>query len=159
MLGVAQVVLVLVALVAVAGFITVAQRRLRQLGMLGAIGATERHLRLVVVANGAVVGVVAAVLGAVMGLVAWIAVAPRMENRGRVPDRSVQRPLVVDRHGDGAGRRDRDRRRVVASPNRRPRPDHRVRCPDGPQTPHPAHHSAALAGLLIVAGTGLLVVE
>ncbi len=79
-LGVAQVVLVLVALVAVAGFITVAQRRLRQLGMLAAVGATERHLRLVVVANGAVVGVVGAVLGAVMGMVAWTAVAPRMEN-------------------------------------------------------------------------------
>jgi len=78
-LGVAQVVLLLVALVASAGFVAVAQRRLRQLGMLGAIGATERHLRLVVVADGAVIGVSAAVVGALLGTLGWIAIAPRME--------------------------------------------------------------------------------
>lgn len=78
-LGVAQVALVLVSLVASAGFITVAQRRLRQLGMLAAIGATERHLRLVVVADGAVIGVTAAAVGAVVGIAGWMAVAPRME--------------------------------------------------------------------------------
>ena len=37
----------LVGLVAAAGFVVVAQRRQRQLGLLAAIGATERHLRLV----------------------------------------------------------------------------------------------------------------
>jgi putative ABC transport system permease protein len=79
-LGVAQVVLVLVALVASAGFVAVAQRRLRQLGLLGAIGATERHLRLVVVANGAVIGATAALVGAVVGTVGWMVAAPRMES-------------------------------------------------------------------------------
>ena len=50
-------VLALVGLIAAAGFVVVAQRRQRQLGLLAAIGATERHLRLVMVANGAIVGV------------------------------------------------------------------------------------------------------
>lgn len=71
--------LALVSLVAAAGFVVVAQRRLRQLGMLGAIGATERHLRLVTVANGAVVGLVAAVAGVVLGLLAWFALVPALE--------------------------------------------------------------------------------
>lgn len=75
----ASVLLVLVSLVAAAGFVVVAQRRLRQLGMLAATGATERHLRLVTVANGAVIGLIAAVAGAAVGLVAWIAVVPGLE--------------------------------------------------------------------------------
>lgn len=44
------------------------------------IGATERHLRLVVVANGAVIGVVAAVVGAAVGTLGWMVAAPRMES-------------------------------------------------------------------------------
>lgn len=75
----ASVLLALVSLVAAAGFVVVAQRRLRQLGMLAAIGATERHLRLVTVANGALVGLIAAVAGAVVGLVAWTAIVPALE--------------------------------------------------------------------------------
>lgn len=75
----ASVLLALVSLVAAAGFVVVAQRRLRQLGMLAATGATERHLRLVTVVNGAVVGLIAAVTGAVVGLVAWIVVVPGLE--------------------------------------------------------------------------------
>jgi putative ABC transport system permease protein len=75
----ASVLLALVSLVAAAGFVVVAQRRLRQLGMLAATGATERHLRLVTVANGAVIGLIAAVTGAVVGLVAWIVVVPGLE--------------------------------------------------------------------------------
>ena len=78
-LGVAQVVLVLVSLVASAGFVAVAQRRLRQLGLLGAIGATERHLRLVVVTNGVALGASAAVVGTGLGTAAWMVAAPRME--------------------------------------------------------------------------------
>ncbi|UNX53767.1 FtsX-like permease family protein [Georgenia sp. TF02-10] len=77
--GVGGIVLVLVSLVASAGFVAVAQRRLRQLGMLSAVGATQRHLRLVVIANGALVGVVAATLGAVLGLGGWFLAAPVME--------------------------------------------------------------------------------
>jgi putative ABC transport system permease protein len=79
-LGIVTVALVLVSLVAAAGFVVVAQRRARQLGMLGAIGASETNLRLVVVANGAVVGLVAALLGAVAGIGAWVVAVPRMED-------------------------------------------------------------------------------
>ena len=75
----ASVLLALVSLVAAAGFVVIAQRRLRQLGMLAATGATERQLRLVTVANGAIIGLIAAVGGTVAGLVAWIVVVPGLE--------------------------------------------------------------------------------
>jgi putative ABC transport system permease protein len=71
--------LLFVGLLAVAGFTVMAQRRLRAMGMLGAIGATDRHVRLVMVANGAVVGIVAALTGTVLGLVGWIAFVPHLE--------------------------------------------------------------------------------
>lgn len=78
-LAASTVVLLLVCLIGAASFVVVAQRRLRQIGMLAAIGASPKHLRLVVVANGAVVGAIAAVLGSVIGLAVWVAIAPRME--------------------------------------------------------------------------------
>src|SRR6202042_2744819 len=56
--------LVFIGLVSVAGFSVMAQRRLRALGMLSAIGATERNLRLVMMVNGLAVGVAGAVAGA-----------------------------------------------------------------------------------------------
>jgi putative ABC transport system permease protein len=71
--------LLFVGLVAAAGFVVMAQRRERALGMLGAMGATDRHLRLAVLANGAVVGAVGAAAGGAIGLVAWLAFAPRFE--------------------------------------------------------------------------------
>lgn len=77
--GSATVTLLLIALVAAASFVVVAQRRLRQLGMLAAIGATEKHLRLVTLANGVVIGALAAVIGTTVGLLGWIAVVPFME--------------------------------------------------------------------------------
>ena len=55
--------MVFVGLVAAAGFTVIAQRRLRALGMISALGATERNVRLVTTANGAFVGVIAAVAG------------------------------------------------------------------------------------------------
>jgi putative ABC transport system permease protein len=76
---IATVALFLVSLVAAASFVVVAQRRLRQLGMLAAVGATDKHVRLVMVANGALAGAVAAVLGTVVGVAGWIALAPRVE--------------------------------------------------------------------------------
>jgi putative ABC transport system permease protein len=79
MLGAVTVLLLLVGLVAAAGFAVIAARRQRQLGMLAAIGATRRQLRMVMVASGAVVGVIAAVAGTVVGLAAWIAAAPTLE--------------------------------------------------------------------------------
>jgi putative ABC transport system permease protein len=71
--------LAFIGLVAVASFSVMAQRRLRALGMLGAIGATERHLRLVMIAGGLVVGATAALAGAVLGLAAWFAYAPTVQ--------------------------------------------------------------------------------
>src|SRR5262249_16117048 len=56
--------MLLIALVAVGGFTVIAQRRLRSLGMLASMGATDRHVRRVVMANGAVVGIVGAILRA-----------------------------------------------------------------------------------------------
>lgn len=76
----ATVGLLLVALIAAASFVVVAHRRMRQLGMLAAIGASEKQLRLVTLANGAVIGVVAAVTGAALGVAGWLAVAPLVED-------------------------------------------------------------------------------
>ena len=79
--------LVFIGLVSVAGFTVMAQRRQRALGMLAALGATERNVRLVMVANGAVIGVVAAVLGAALGFAAWFAYVPSLQNdTGHVVD-------------------------------------------------------------------------
>jgi putative ABC transport system permease protein len=71
--------MLLIALVAVGGFTVLAQRRLRSLGMLASTGATDRHVRLVVLANGAVVGVAGAILGLVAGLAGWLAYRPALE--------------------------------------------------------------------------------
>jgi len=79
-LAASTVVLMLVALVAAASFIVIAQRRLRQLGMIGAVGASEKHLRMVMLANGAVSGAVAASLGTVLGLGGWVLTAPHLES-------------------------------------------------------------------------------
>src|SRR5580658_4641772 len=86
--GVSQAVLILVVevlglvfigLVSVASFSVMAQRRLRALGMLGAIGATERNLRLVMIAGGLAVGAAAALAGTALGLAAWFAYAPTVQ--------------------------------------------------------------------------------
>jgi putative ABC transport system permease protein len=71
--------LVFIGLVSVAGFTVIAQRRLRALGMISALGATERHVRLVMMANGAAVGLTAAVIGAIVGFGAWFAYVPSLE--------------------------------------------------------------------------------
>jgi putative ABC transport system permease protein len=79
MFSVATVFLLLATLVAAAGFAVIAQRRLRQLGALAAIGATEKHLRLVLLTNGALVGAIGALIGAIMGLAIWLALVPTLE--------------------------------------------------------------------------------
>ena len=79
--------LIFIGLVAVAGFSVMAQRRLRALGMLSAIGATERNVRLVMIVNGMVVGVAAALAGAVLGFAAWFGYAPALQqDTGHVVD-------------------------------------------------------------------------
>ena len=79
--------LVFIGLVSVAGFSVMAQRRLRARGMLSAIGATERNLRLVMIVNGAVVGAAGALAGAVLGFAAWFAYVPTLQQAtGHVVD-------------------------------------------------------------------------
>ena len=68
-----------IGLLAVAGFTVLAQRRLRSLGMIGAIGATDRQVRRVMMANGAAVGTVGAISGAGLGLALWLALTPAFE--------------------------------------------------------------------------------
>ena len=72
--------MLLIALVSIGGFTVLAQRRLRSLGMLGSLGATDRNVRLVVRANGVVVGVAGALIGTALGLAAWLAYRPVLEN-------------------------------------------------------------------------------
>jgi putative ABC transport system permease protein len=78
-LAVVTVALLLVGLVAAASFVALAQRRQRQLGVLAAVGATGNHLRLVMVASGALIGAVGSVIGAVAGSALWFAIVPRVE--------------------------------------------------------------------------------
>jgi putative ABC transport system permease protein len=78
-LGAVTVLMVLVSLVAAAAFAVIAARRQRQLGMLAAIGATRKQLRMVMVAGGTLMGLIAAAAGAVTGLAAWFAAAPHLE--------------------------------------------------------------------------------
>jgi putative ABC transport system permease protein len=78
-LGLATIGMLLIALVAIGGFTVLAQRRLRSLGMLGAVGATDKNVRLVVRANGLAVGIVGTLLGALIGLAAWLAYRPHVE--------------------------------------------------------------------------------
>jgi putative ABC transport system permease protein len=71
--------LTFIGLVAVAAFTVMAQRRLRALGMVGAIGATDRQVRRVMLANGAAVGALGASAGMVLGLVVWFALRPAFD--------------------------------------------------------------------------------
>ena len=94
-LALATVGMLLIALVAVGGFTVLAQRRLRSLGMLGALGATDRNIRLVVRANGVLVGVVGALAGAVLGLAVWLAYRPRLESSAHHLIGPFQLPWIV----------------------------------------------------------------
>ena len=94
-LALATVGMLLIALVAVGGFTVLAQRRLRSLGMLGALGATDRNIRLVVRANGVLVGVVGALAGTVLGLAAWLAYRPHLESSAHHLIGAFQLPWIV----------------------------------------------------------------
>ncbi|HEU5269863.1 MAG TPA: FtsX-like permease family protein, partial [Jatrophihabitans sp.] len=71
--------LTFVGLLSVAGFTVIAQRRSRAIGMIGAIGATDRQVRRVMLSNGAAVGTVGAALGTVLGLAGWFSLKPAFE--------------------------------------------------------------------------------
>jgi putative ABC transport system permease protein len=78
-LALATVGMLLIALVSIGGFTVLAQRRLRALGMVQSIGATDRNVRLVLRANGLIVGAVGAVVGFALGLVLWLVYRPHNE--------------------------------------------------------------------------------
>lgn len=87
--------MVLIALVSVGGFTVLAQRRLRSLGLLAATGATTKNVRLVVKTNGAIVGVVGAVVGALLGFVVWLIYRPTIEGTAHHVIGPLQLPWVV----------------------------------------------------------------
>jgi putative ABC transport system permease protein len=87
--------MLLIALVGVGGFTVLAQRRLRSIGMLGAQGATNANLGLVVSANGFATGVVGAVAGFALGLAAWLAYRPRAEASAHHVMGAFQLPWLV----------------------------------------------------------------
>src|SRR5918999_821874 len=158
MFSVATVFLLLASLVATAGFAVIAQRRLRQLGMLAAIGATEKHLRLVLLTNGAVVGAIGALIGTVAGLALWVTVAPTLEpaldyrlDRLSLPWALLGLTVVVA---------------VLCATAAAWWPGRAVaRVPvtralsARPPRPKPAHHSAIVAVVLMVVGLGALVLS
>ena len=78
-LALATIGMLLIALVGIGGFTVLAQRRLRSMGLLAAQGATDRNIRLVVLANGVLVGILGAVAGFVLGMAAWLAYRPSVE--------------------------------------------------------------------------------
>ena len=158
MFSVATVFMLLASLVATAGFAVIAQRRLRQLGMLAAIGATEKHLRLVLLTNGAVVGAIGALIGTVAGLALWLMFAPTLEpaldyrlDRFRLPWALLALTGVVAILSATAAAwwpgRAVARVPVTRALSARP------------PRPKPAHHSAIVAAVLIVAGIGALVLS
>ncbi len=88
-------VMLLIALVAIAGFTVIAQRRLRSIGMLGALGATDEHIKLVIRANGVFVGLVGAVLGFILGFAAWLAYRPILETSAHHVVGALELPWIV----------------------------------------------------------------
>jgi len=87
--------MLLIALVAIAGFTVIAQRRLRAVGMLGALGATDQNIKLVVRANGVFVGFVGALLGFVVGFAAWLVYRPILETSAHHVVGPFQLPWIV----------------------------------------------------------------
>jgi putative ABC transport system permease protein len=87
--------MLLIALVGIGGFTVLAQRRLRAIGMLAAQGATERHIGLVVRANGAATGIAGGVAGLVVGFLAWLAYRPHAESSADHVMGVLQMPWTV----------------------------------------------------------------
>lgn len=152
-----EIALLLVSLIATAGFVVVAHRRLRQLGMLAAIGATPKHLRAVMGANGVAVGAVAATIGSVVGLAAWFAGAPMLESAAGQRSDPLHLPwlplaaaliLAVATSTAAAWWPARVVSRVPVT----------LALSGRPPTPGLVRRSAAAAGLLVAIGLGCLIV-
>jgi putative ABC transport system permease protein len=79
-LALATIGMLFVGLLAVAGFAVVAQRRMRAFGVLSSVGASDRSVRLVMLANGAAVGLTSAVVGGLLGVGVWLAIYRPIES-------------------------------------------------------------------------------
>ena len=148
--------LLFVGLMAVAGFTVMAQRRLRALGMLASLGATDKHVRLVLLADGAAVGLAGAIAGGVAGLAAWFAFAPTLQSlsghridRFDLPWWAIGASLILAALTAVAAAwwpaRAVARTSVVAALSGRP------------PRPQPAHRFAAAGTVLLAGGLALLV--
>ncbi len=131
-----------------------AQRRLRSLGLLAAQGATDRNIRLVVRANGVLVGVLGAVAGFVLGLAAWLAYRPSVETDAHHRIGAFQLPWTVIGVAMGLA--------VIGTYFAASRPARAVtRIPvvtalsGRPALPRPVHRSA-LPGLILLGGAAVL---
>jgi putative ABC transport system permease protein len=147
--------LLFIGLLAVAGFAVMAGRRLRALGMLGSMGATERHLRLVMLASGAAVGATGAIVGTLVGLAGCFAFVPTLRSLSEhrvdpfaLPWWAIAAAMVLTFVTAVAAAwwpaRAAARVSVVAALSGRPPP------------PQPAHRFAALGGVLLGGGIILL---
>ena len=153
-LALATVGMLLIALVGVGGFTVLAQRRLRSLGLLAAQGATDRNIRLVIRANGVLVGVLGAVAGFVLGLAAWLAYRPSVETDAHHRIGAFQLPWTVIGVAMGLA--------VIGTYFAASRPARAVtRIPvvtalsGRPALPRPVHRSA-LPGLILLGGAAVL---
>ena len=122
MLALATVGMLLIALVSVGGFTVLAQRRLRALGMLESMGATDRNVRLVLRANGVIVGAVGAAGGLRAGAGGLVGLPPAQRAERASPHPDVRPAVDRDRGGDGAGRRRDFLRRRPSRPRHHPGP-------------------------------------
>jgi putative ABC transport system permease protein len=147
--------LLFVGLMGVAGFTVMAHRRQRALGVLASLGGTDKHVRLVMLADGATVGLAGSVAGGLVGLVAWMALVPSLQSlsghridRFSLPWWAVGTSLVLAVLTAVAAAwwpaRAVARTSIVAALSGRP------------ARPQPAHRFAAVGGLLLGAGLALL---
>jgi putative ABC transport system permease protein len=123
--------------------------------MLAAIGATQKHLRLVLITNGAIVGAIAALCGTVVGLALWVLFAPTLESavdhrvdRLSLPWLLIAMTILLALFGAIAAAwwpgRTVARLPVTLALSGRP------------PKPRPARHSAIAAAALIAVGIGCL---
>lgn len=77
--AVSAVVLIEVAFIAGAAFAAGTRRRLREIGLLGASGASREHIRTAVVGEGLTIGLIGSGLGAVFGLAVMLAGRPLVQ--------------------------------------------------------------------------------
>lgn len=153
-LALATIGMLLIALVGIGGFTVLAQRRLRSLGLLAAQGATDRNIRLVVRANGVLVGIAGAVAGFVLGLAAWLAYRPSVESDAHHLIGAFQLPWTVIGVAMGLA--------VIATFFAASRPARVVtRIPvvtalSGRPAPPRQIHRSALPGLILLGGAGVL---